>query len=493
MTLKLAYKSFVLVLIVLNIINTVGCGTPTFVAPSTATATNIARTIPTKTLTAQISPPTTTPTSPPTETLTPLPPQNFNAANIKTLTPASPALCPITDPSLEFDVESAQKGSGSSESNKKFTEYVLSFLNAGGTTKSILPAYEKYYGRQTNPIFKVRDVTGDTVPELIFPFGIWLDIFGCKNGEYEVLSTIADNGAFGGSRIFDIIDTNGNGLDEIIAWFDGCMGNRCPAINVYEWNGGDFQELVEDVSTSNGCKSLSVAPFEVKIRDIDNNGTKEIILSNNGHTHPDDDFPYRKETRVCMWNGQNIVVYESEFDAPYYRFQAVQDGDRATLSGDYDKALGFYQQSINSKRLEWFTQERKWHDFWIYNSRYFSPEPAPTASPTMIQDPNEYPTLAAYAYYRIMLLYVLEKDFMNVESTFNKIQNEFPPESPGNYFAKVASVFWQDYQSSMNIQNSCSKVVEYAQERPLPTEYLGDWDHGVHSIRYTPEVICPFR
>ena len=245
--------------------------------------------------------------------------------------------------------------------------------------------------------------------------------------------------------------------------------------------------------STNECGSLSVAPFEVEIRDIDQNGTKEILLANNGFVHPDNDFPYRQETRICMWNGQNIVLHKVEFDAPFYRFQAVQDGDRAISSGDFDKALNLYQQTINDKDLEWFTQDRKWHDFWIYHSKIFSFEPTPTPNPALAPDPNEYPTLAAYAYYRIMLLYILKNDVASAEMALNKLQSEFPSKSAGGYFFNVASIFLQDYKSTLDIQASCSKVIDYVQEHPLPTEYLGDWDHGIHSINYTPEQICPFK
>jgi hypothetical protein len=136
--------------------------------------------------------------------------------------------------------------------------------------------------------------------------------------------------------------------------------------------------------------------------------------------------------------------------------------------------------------------DRKWYDFWLYHSKIY-PEPTPTASPSLIPDPNEYPTLATYTYFRTILLYVLQNNTVNAEMTFRKLQNDFPVENSANYFTKVASVFWQDYQLSSSIQNSCSKVIEYAKQHTLPTEYLGDWDHGAHSILYTPEAICPFR
>ena len=411
------------------------------------------------------------------------------------LTKTNVTQCPETDPNLAFDVEKAWQSTAPGEQNQHFTKYVLEFLNLGGTSQSVLSAFEKLNGREINTFFRVEDVTGDQIPEFVFTYGIWLDVFGCKEGKYELTFTATYESNLDGVSLMDIIDINRDGLAEIIAFFNGCMGNRCPILRAYEWNGKDFQNLIANPNSGDGCSFLSVAPFDVNIREIDNNGTREIILSNNRLPQPDNDFPYRKETRTCMWNGQNIVVYKSEFDAPYYRFQAVQDGDRAVLSGDYDKALAFYQRTIDDKSLEWFTQDRKWHDFWIYHSEYFPSfkEPTPTASPSMVQDPNEYPILAAYAYYRIMLVYILQNDTAEAESTLSTLQSQFPTGSPGNYFTQVTSIFWQEYQSSMNVQSSCNKVVGYAQENPIPTEYLGDWDHGVHSIHYTPEWICHFK
>jgi hypothetical protein len=419
----------------------------------------------------------------PSETATPFPPKSFDPAIIPTFTPSSPAQCPKEDSNLKFSVENAYASAPPGEGNQYFTKYVLEFLNSGGTLQTISLAFKIQF-------FRVQDVTGDNISELIFPYGIWLDIFGCRNGKYELMFDATDISNLNGVDIIDVTDINRDGLAEIIINMNGCMGNRCPTIRVYEWNGKDFQDLIANPNSRNECSSLLVAPFDVEIRDIDSNGTKEIILMNNGFVQPDNDFPYRRETRICMWNGQNLVVYKREFDAPYYRFQAVQDGDRVILSGDYNQALSFYQQTINDKKLEWFTQDRKWYDFWVYHSKIYSSEPTPTASPALIPDPNEYPTLAAYAYYHIMLLQILQNDGIKAESTFNTLQSEFPPES---YFAQVAFVFWQEYQLSTNIQSSCRKVVEYAQEHPVPVEYLGDWDHGVHSIQYTPETICPFR
>lgn len=340
------------------------------------------------------------------ETFTPLPPQVFDTNSISTFTPSSPAQCPKEIAGLEFDAEKATADNNLNQTQKheQFIKNIVSYLNSGGTIQSVLDGFSKKYGYSFDKEFYVADITGDDVPELIIPYGIWLDIIGCSNNSYKLMFTDTYGSNLHGVNILDVTDINKDGLAEIVVYFNGCFSDRCPTIRVYEWNGMVYQNLLANSDSTNECGSVTVAPFEAEVRDIDQNGTKEIILVNTGRVFPDNDFPYRKETRICMWNGQNIVLYKVEFDAPYYRFQAVQDGDRATLYGDFDKALNFYQKAISDEGLEWFTQDRKWQDFWIYHSKIFSSEPTPTPNPALAPDPNEYPTLVAYAYYRIMLL-----------------------------------------------------------------------------------------
>ncbi|MBI5943420.1 MAG: VCBS repeat-containing protein [Chloroflexi bacterium] len=439
---------------------------------------------------------TYTPT--PSKTPTQLPPQFFNPADIQTFTPASPAQCPKEDPNLEFDVKQSRELTGSGSLNEHFTKYVLEFLNSGGTMQSILPALNKYYGEQITPSFQIQDVTGDGIQELIYPFGIWMDVFGCKDGKYQLILSDTVGDGSNGVDLVSVTDINQDGLAELVVYFSACLGSRCPSISVYEWNGKKFYDLIENPSyiIFDGCSSLAVAPFEIEIRDIDNNGTKEIILRNNGDVFPDIDFPYRKEARICMWNGKNVVVYKIEFDAPHYRFQAVQDGDRATLAGDYGKALSFYQQTIVNQKLEWFTQDRKFQDFKIYAASHYSSlnNPVPTISPDIVPDPNEYPSLAAYARYRIMLLYVLQNKLPDAEAAYDTLQKEYLFDKPGGYFAQMAFLFWKKYQITQDIKQACDEAVMYAATDPeILLKYLGDFDHGIHSMEYTPESICPFK
>ncbi len=460
------------------------------VSTTTATATKSRR--------EETPPATETYTPSPSETPTNLPPQYFDPSGIKTVTPASPAQCSKELSGSKFDVKKAVEISGS-DPYRKLSYQIRDFLNSGGTMQSVLSAWRQIYGAHNDSTLQIQDVTGDGVSELILVDEIWIDIVGCQNGRYQVLFMKTSPSDLYGVSIISVTDINRDGLPEIVVYFNGCMGNRCPSINIFEWNGNDFQDLIGEQFSFHNCSSLTLAPFAVDVQDVDHNGTKEIILRNDGEIQPDMDFPYRQETRICMWNGHNIVVYKTEFDAPYYRFQAVQDGDRATLAGDYKKALSFYQQAILDKKLEWFTEEKRLHDFRVYSDKYFgvSDGTTPTSGSSLVPDPDEYPNLAAYARYRIMLLYVLQGDLSDAATAYQTIQQSFPAQKPESYFSKLATIFWTEYQTSKNIKSTCDKVVLYveadAATYPDILNYLGSHFHGAQSIEYTPESICPFK
>jgi hypothetical protein len=434
------------------------------------------------------------PSATPTASVTPLPAiptftPTFDVSTIVTVTPAPKAECPKETIEQPFSPNNLN-GQGN-DYNQQFINYTLAYLNSGGPVKTIRATYP-------NPVENVQqeDVTGDGINEVIFAFGIWIDIFKCMNGKYE-LSTISTMYSAQGSKIIGIVDINMDGVKEIIAYFDGCMGSRCPSIDVLGWDGKQFKSLIENPSSmGEGCSYMNIAPFQVEVRDIDNNGTIEIILQNVDNPWPDDlDFPFRKETRICMWNGKSIALYQIHFDKPYYRFQALQDGEMATKSGNYLAALDSYNQTIDKVDLEWFTKERLYHDFWIYHSNYFSSlnEPTPTASPSMRPDPAEYPRLAAYAYYRIMLLHLVQGQDSDATAVYTILGEKFGNDPYARPYLEMASAFWEAYQPAHSVYDGCAAAIQYAAEHPEILTPLGSDYHGAQSHIYVPADVCPFR
>jgi hypothetical protein len=196
-----------------------------------------------------------------------------------------------------------------------------------------------------------------------------------------------------------------------------------------------------------------------------------------------------------MWNGEAFAFYRTEYARPQFRFQAVQDADQATRWAEYDNALDLYQQAIFSDKLDWWTQERRAYEQILWDSRWYagSLTPTPTPLPFPTSDPNEYPNLAAYSRYRIMLLHLLRGYLPEAKIVYETLQEKFPADQPGHEFAEMATEFWNEYQTSHDIGQACNQSVEYARSHSEILTYLGSDYHGWQSHEYAPEDVCPFK
>ena len=190
-----------------------------------------------------------------------------------------------------------------------------------------------------------------------------------------------------------------------------------------------------------------------------------------------------------MWNGNEFNLESIQVVAPQYRYQAVQDADYATLDGDYTRAMDLYQQVIFSDYLDWWSKEKALQRS-ESNSLLIQGLITPTPLPV---DTTERSILSAYAYFRIILLNILEGNQAEAENTYNTLVEQYEVGKPGYAFVEMASSFWNEYLSSHDIHQACSKAVEYAEENQASTiQYLGSDYHGWQSHAYSPEDVCPF-
>ncbi len=178
--------------------------------------------------------------------------------------------------------------------------------------------------------------------------------------------------------IVDIKDMNLNGVDEIVA-IDG--DDRIRIVTILEWDGNRFQSLILDRDLPwnplQSCSDL-LGPSWAYVQDTDNNGTLELVLKQVIPIWSEYSYglPWRKETRICTWNGTAFVLTQREIDTPpEYRFQAVQDGDLAARAGEYDQALSLYQQAISSNILLGWSQAWRNYEMEKYNDQAFDPTP----------------------------------------------------------------------------------------------------------------------
>jgi len=429
------------------------------------------------------------PLTPDTPTVTPLPTiptftPTFDVRTIFTATPAPKAECPKENGFISADFQIPTDGEpiliGVETS-------ILNFLNSGGSIQSVI---ERLGGKGSSHI---QDVTGDGVPELLLKdFGITprLRVFTCKNGGYEMLTpkfSINDDEFSGLS--YSIHDINQNKLAEIVVVKRNFSGSGFYSVDILEWNEDGFTNLLQGWIGMEGLRS-------VNIEDFDLDGMRELefvggLPDNDGFSM---EYPLRVTKEIIGWNGSEFILKNTFLGAPQYRFQAIQDADKFVLLGNYQKAVSFYQDAIFSQELDWWSEERKMmSSFWLKYESYNPFHTERISLPVETPDPTEYLRLAAYAYYRMIILHTFLGETDAAQIKYATLQEKFPAESPGHPYAEMATDFWNAYQSSGNMYNACAAAITYADAHPEILFPLGSGYHGWQSHTYTPADVCPFR
>ena len=455
----------------------------------------------------------------PTQTRTPIPSQlpvlvspDPNAASI--YTPVGPADCP---PTINNDHFALPIPSDSGEPRIQFV--ILEALNNGIPFDTIDEALREdiHYWSSVESI----DLTGDGIAEVLVTDLIYrVFILGCDQGAYRIFLNYEDimSSSMTPPRIFAFEDMNLNGTPEILWTFQVGTGGT-QVIDVHEWNGHSFTRIIINtpgghiIQDSNLWRALwwyfpysgydgppgMEGPAEVIVRDLDMNGTKEIIAIDQGPIdrykficNPPRTEPWRVMEKIYTWDGHYYSLSSVEMELPIYRFQAIQDADRLFLLGEYDRALALYQDVVFSNTLEWWSPERMTYVAQEHCLQYERSN-SPIVEPEHFQNPSEYLSLAAYARYRIMLHHVVRGWLPEAELVYETLVSNFPPASTGYTYVEISSVFWENYQSSRDSAFACKAAIEFVESNPSTLFYLGRPDHGHQSHRYTPQDLCPLK
>ena len=119
--------------------------------------------------------------------------------------------------------------------------------------------------------------------------------------------------------------------------------------------------------------------------------------------------------------------------------------------------------------------------------------PTPITNYLLCADLTEYPSLAAYAYYRIMLLHIVQGHESDAGTVYKTLQQKFRNDLYGHPYEEMATAFWDAYQSTHKMYDGCAAAIEYAAEHPEILAPLGSDYHGSQSHIYVPADVCPFR
>jgi hypothetical protein len=264
---------------------------------------------------------------------------------------------------------------------------------------------------------------------------------------------------------------------------------------VYEWDGEKFSSRIRSDNpeySENGFVWVEVTGG-IHYDDVNNDNVQELIVDSGiplWETYHSG-LPWRNKRTIYKWNGKYYVPDIVEFAQPELRYQAIQDGDIATDQREYNKAFELYQAGIFDTNLRGYSPEirKNLQNAWL-SQIGSTPVPTPTQYP---DDPTEYPRLAAYAYYRIMLLHLVQNQESDATAVYNTLQQKFGNDQYAHPYVEMASAFWNAYQSTHKMYDGCAAAIQYAAEHPEILIPLGSDYHGAQSHVYVAADVCPFR
>ncbi len=467
----------------LEIMMLVPTGSPTTTA--TMVSPQFSPTI-TKTL-----PPSQTPRPLHTATITP----TFNPRSIATMTPASPEVCPalVSAGSLQLTEPDDDLYASADE--------VLTYLNAGGSVEEVRRALDDL---SFNAELLTVDLTNDGVSEIVmYSFAVY--VFRCHEGQYEEMLRIQPEirDTDGTSMKMFTQDLTRSGVKNLIITTDNKgRGNDNYTLNilVFEWNGHEFANLApEEVHHPFtqlgrvmyvGGYHLPMFRGEMELRDVDRNGTIEVILTGAGYPSREVSFwtdSYRQEIHTWMWNGEDFSLFNVTLSPAIIKIHAVQDGDLAALQLNYNDALNSYWRAINDTSLQAWNADIL---MWTHQDSYpGNPNPFPPP------DPEQAKRIEAYARYRIIVTNYLLGRVEQAEAQYQLIHNIHPDGDPGHPYTQMATAFhdaYQDFAASMRI--GCNAAQAYAMHNESKILVPLGWSvYGEVNIAYDAEDICPFQ
>jgi len=150
--------------------------------------------------------------------------------------------------------------------------------------------------------------------------------------------------------------------------------------------------------------------------------------------------------------------------------------------------MDLYQQTIFKDQLKAYSLEIRQNLQETWDGQFSKVTPTPVPS-----DPTEYPRLAAYAYYRMIILHTFLGEMDAAQINYASLQEKFLPNNPGHPYAEMASAFWSAYHSAGTLSAGCAAAIQYAAEHSEILVPLGSDYHGWQSHQYVPTDMCPFR
>jgi hypothetical protein len=433
----------------------------------------------------------------------------FDPHTVFTITPASPAICPHENPDFSFNEEMTIPLE--TYDRKAFIDLSL---NAGASFQQIEERSDFLDGVRES--IYLQDLTGDGIDELVVEsYGMaGIAAFACDYGKYRMILDYSASslGAMSSPFIVSVEDLNLDNQSEIVIKMSLSTGANT-TIDVLSWDGYQF---VSNAIANRGYTSkleprlanglywyygkeadwwnYNDYPFamnfnaSITVKDTDNNGTKEVILNDDGPVHHESVWvhgPWRGQEITFAWDGNAFVLSDYRIDPAEYRFQALQEADRAFMLRDYERALQLYDEVINNTTLKPWSPE-----YMAYlRDAHYAENPSSIVKPEMTLD--EYQQLSAYARYRVMMIQLAQGKQAEALNSYQFLDQIYTEDNPGFFHAEIGRTYWAAVENGNDLIEACQVVTAYMGEHQNLLAALGDAQHGGQSHEYVVEDICP--
>lgn len=334
------------------------------------------------------------------------------------------------------------------------------------------------------------DLNGDSLDELVvaavFPLedpiapGGYIGAFifsPCVDGEYELIPISGSEFEYNCQADFClyhliVTDIAGLGFPQILLAFEERYFNwSYPLITVTGWRDGNWDEFMHE--------ELDIGPLvSLTVYDSDHDGLPEISV-----------WGYRLGTmmfeigRAVMlryeWQTDRVILKETEPMPSPYRFQILEDAQRALDIGDIQYAIALYLSAADG----FYINEPSLGTKGLYQETEYDL--------SLDEVAGEYQT--SFARFRLIYLYEFIEQHDDVDYQLRVMQGYYPSGEPGSEFAELTATFVEKSRQGITLSDACRASVEFIVDKyPDITGFnghIGSW--GYTSIDYTEDNLCP--
>ena len=350
---------------------------------------------------------------------------------------------------------------------------LVQYLNAGGSIERLVEhAYALgVLGDLGAPQgFARPDLNGDGTPEFAISLVEWFEpespgkvyVAMCEGGAYRIGYASPEDISYPTAQIESAFDMTGDGLDDLLIVRQGCGAHTCfSRVEVVVWYQNALQNRMDDAY-------FDLPSTGIEVLGPVTDGSYQIYTTGNGVASIGAG-PYHRRAVTWGWNQEAKIfgVVEFRFLPSTYRIHFVHDGDRSYALGDYPLALETYNRVIHDITLQ------DW--------------PSAESAPTLAEGrPQE---LAAYARFRRILTRLKMDDFASAEVHYQDLIDKHPPGEPGDGFARMGQIFWEEFTASEDFDAACAAAQHFAVVSRA--EVIDPLEYGYSNLLYTPEGLCP--